>query len=528
MGLVGLNGKYALTDIWSLQGNLYVRYFQQLHIDGNAAEVERCSSGSSPQFINHLCLQDDSFPLPNPVTAAFHDQFAFLDQNGNPIPCPPGSGDTCATTSFGTIDRTRNHATTLGGSLQATSTGHLFDHGNHFVLGGSIDHSTVNFSEDSTLGIVGPDLTITTSTAIPGAGAIIHTVGGLGVGPVSTETRNTYYGLYAHDTFDLAERLALTVGGRLNIATIAVSDRLGTSPELNSNRTYAHLNPVTGLTYKITSDLTAYFGYSQSNRTPTPLEQGCANPTKPCLLENFLVADPPLKQVTGASYETGLRDKLLFDGGRLEWKAGLFRTDLSNDIVNLASTIQGRGFFQNVPGTRRQGLEASLLYRSTQWLAYAGYSLIDATYQFAGNLPSPNNPLADANGNVQVTPGKRIPGIPLHQGKLGFEFKPTTRWTFGADVAVVGSRFFIGDDANQNPKLPAYWLANLHAAYQLTPNIQAFGLINNLFDKRYALFGAFFNPHSVANVSLPIVLTDRRSEVLGSPFSIYGGIRLTF
>jgi hypothetical protein len=36
-----------------------------------------------------------------------------------------------------------------------------------------------------------------------------------------------------------------------------------------------------------------------------------------------------------------------------------------------------------VPGTRRQGVEASILYRSTEWLAYAGYSLIDATYQLA-------------------------------------------------------------------------------------------------------------------------------------------------
>jgi iron complex outermembrane recepter protein len=528
MGLVGLSGNYALTDIWSLQGNFYVRYFQQHHIDGNAAEVERCSSGSSPQFLNHLCLQDDEFPRPNPVTAAFHDQFAILDQNGKPIPCPPGSGNTCARTAYGTIDRTANHATTVGGSLQTTGTGSLFGHGNHFVAGSSIDRSTVNFSADSTLGTINPDLTITTSTAIPGAGAVVSTFGGLGVGPVGTETRTTYYGLYALDTFDIDERLALTAGGRLNIATVAVGDQLGTSPELSSNRSYTHLNPVTGLTYKIPAGPTAYFGYSQSNRAPTPLEQGCANPTKPCLLENFLVADPPLKQVTGASYETGLRDKLSLDGGKLEWKAGLFRTDLSNDIVNLASTIQGRGFFQNVPGTRRQGLEASLLYRSTQWLAYAGYSLIDATYQFAGNLPSPNNPLADADGNIRVTPGKRIPGIPLNQGKLGIEFKPTPLWTLGADIAVVGSRFFIGDDANQNRKLPTYWLANLHAAYQLTPNIQAFGLINNLFDKRYALFGTFFNPQSVSNVSLPIVLTDRRSEVLGSPLSIYGGIRVTF
>jgi hypothetical protein len=36
--------------------------------------------------------------------------------------------------------------------------------------------------------------------------------------------------------------------------------------------------------------LTFYTGYSEANRAPTPLELGCANPAKPCLLEHFLVS----------------------------------------------------------------------------------------------------------------------------------------------------------------------------------------------------------------------------------------------
>jgi iron complex outermembrane receptor protein len=223
-----------------------------------------------------------------------------------------------------------------------------------------------------------------------------------------------------------------------------------------------------------------------------------------------------------------LRSNLPIGDGKLEWKAGLFRTNSSDDIINVASVVEGRGFFQNVPGTRRQGLEASLQYKSSQWLAYAGYSLIDATYQFAGDLPSPNNPMADSDGNVHVVPGKRIPGIPLNQGKLGFDFMPTPQWTLGLDTVAVGSRYLVGDDANQNKQLSGYWLVNLHATYQLTRQVQLFGLVNNLLNRRYALFGTFFNPQSVANVGLPIVLTDHRTEVLGAPLSIYGGIRITF
>ncbi len=528
MGLLALNGKYSLSDAWSLQGNLYVRGFQQHHLDGNVADTERCSNSASAQFLDHLCLQDDGFPRPNPVTAAFSDQFAILDQNNNPIPCPPGSGNTCGTTPYGTIDRTRNNATTLGASLQASGTENLFDHGNHFVVGGGIDHSIGHFNSNSTLGFINPDLTVTIHPGISGDGAIIHTLGGFGYGPINIDTRNTYWGLYALDTFDIDERLAATAGARLNIAGIAVSDRLGTSPDLNSNRVYTHLNPVSGLTYKITSDLTAYGGFSQSNRAPAPLESSCSNQIKPCLLENALVSDPPLKQVVAQTYEAGLRQTLPVDGGRLEWKAGLFRTDTSDDIINLASSVQGRGFFQNVPGTRRQGLEASIQFQSAQWRAYAGYSLLDATYQFTADLPSPNNPLADANGNVHVVPGKRIPGIPMNQAKFGVDFMPSPQWKLGADAVVVGSRYFVGDDANQNARLSGYWLVNLHASYQVTQDVQIFGLVNNLFDRRYALFGSFFNPLATANAGLPIVLTDRRTEVLGQPLSIYGGIRITF
>jgi iron complex outermembrane receptor protein len=528
MGLLALTGKYSLTDTWSLQSDLYIRGFRQQHDDGNVANTERCSDSVSPQFRNHLCLQDDGFPRPDPVTTAFRDQFAILDQNNSPIPCPPGSGNTCNATPFGTIDRTANRATTVGISLQAASTEKLFDHGNHFLVGGSIDHSTVNFNANSTLGFVDPDLTVMINPAIPGNGAIIHTLGDVGFAPVNTDTQNTYYGLYALETFDVDERLSATAGGRLNIASIAISDQLGTSPDLNSDQTYTHLNPVTGLTYKLTPDLTAYFGYSQANRAPTPLELACSNPVKPCLVENFLVSDPPLKQVVAKTYEAGLRQNLPINDGKLEWKAGLFRTNTSDDIINVASVIQGRGFFQNVPGTRRQGLEASIQYQSPQWLLYAGYSLTDATYQFAGELPSPNNPLADADGNIHVVPGKQLPGIPLNQGKIGAYFMPSPQWTLGTDMAVVGSRYLVGDDANQNPKLPGYWLVNLHASYQVTKEVQIFGLVNNLFNRRYALFGTFFDPQSVANVGLPIVLTNHRTEVLGPPLSIYGGIRITF
>src|SRR5205823_4074571 len=141
--------------------------------------------------------------------------------------------------------------------------------------------------------------------------------------PVSLAAQNTYYGLYATDTFDITPRLSWTAGARLNVAQIKIADLLGTSPELNSNPTYTRVNPVTGLTYKVMPGLTVYGGYSESNRVPTPLELGCSNPLRPCLLENLLVSDPPLQQVVGHTYEAGVRgDFAALAGGKVEWKLG--------------------------------------------------------------------------------------------------------------------------------------------------------------------------------------------------------------
>src|SRR5262249_61119927 len=89
------------------------------HFHGNPADVERCSNASS--FPNQLCLQDDGFPRPSPVTQAFRNQFVILDQNNNTIPCPPGSGNTCATVPYGTLDRTKTSTLSFGTSLQLTS-----------------------------------------------------------------------------------------------------------------------------------------------------------------------------------------------------------------------------------------------------------------------------------------------------------------------------------------------------------------------------------------------------------------------
>jgi iron complex outermembrane receptor protein len=516
--LLALNGRFSITDHWTVQSNLYLRKFDQAHVDGNGAEVEGCSDMVGDPLFNTLCLANNGF------SAQPQANFQILTASNQPINCPPGNGNTCATTPWGTVDRTFTNALTTGGTLQATNDDKIFGHDNYFTLGGSIDHSKINFQANSELGYVFPDLFVGPNAAIPASGQIIHTAANLGFSPVNLDAQNTYYGLYANETFNVTNRLSLTAGGRYNLAKIVIADVLGTSPDINGNYTFSRFNPVVGLAYKILPEMTFYTGYSEANRAPTPLELGCSNPAKPCLLEGFLVSDPPLQQVIARTREAGLRGNVKTKGGALDWKLGLFRTESEHDIIQVASVLQGRGVFQNVPGTRRQGLEAGVQYQASPWLLYANYALVDATYQFTGLLASPNNPSADANGNILVTPGKHIPGIPLHQIKTGVDYAVTPALKLGTDVIWVSSQWYVGDDANQNVKLADYWVANLHGSYQLTKELQVYGVVNNLFNRKFATFGTYFDPNAIAN-ALPNPPTDHRTVTPAQPLSVYVGLR---
>jgi iron complex outermembrane receptor protein len=325
----------------------------------------------------------------------------------------------------------------------------------------------------------------------------------------------------------LTDALTITAGLRLNAADINGRDRSGTASELTGSHGFGHVNPLAGLTYKFDEAISLFGGYSESNRAPTPLELDCASQTLPCLLEGALVADPPLVQVVSHSYQAGLRGETAIADGKLNWSASLFRTDSDNDIVALASVIAGRGYFTNVPSTQRQGVDLTAHYQAHGWSAYASYSYLDATYQFTGTLASPNNPNSDVNGNVTVTPGRRMPLNPANTLRAGGDVDVLGNLSLGGELAFTGSQYFDGDPSNLNAKLPSTVVVNLRAAWQFDERWQMFGTVNNLLDNRDALYGAYFDPSDTTGLVTP-ALTDPRTLTLRQPVSFQLGLKLRF
>jgi iron complex outermembrane receptor protein len=101
----------------------------------------------------------------------------------------------------------------------------------------------------------------------------------------------------------------------------------------------------------------------------------------------------------------------------------------------------------------------------------------------------------------------------------------TPAWKVGGDLIVVGSQFYVGDDANQNAPLPAYWAVNLRTSYQLSKELQAFGLVTNLFNRKYAVYGTFFDLGSTVANAIPNPLTDPRMQTPAQPLAVYAGLK---
>jgi iron complex outermembrane receptor protein len=497
-----LNANYNVSDALSFQANFYYRGVTRRVVNGNTTDAQLCEDPTL------LCFGDTTTPL--------------IDTTGAQVPSSVLGGGIP-----GEVDQSSINEQGLGGAVQGTWTQPLFDRANHLVFGASLDHADVKFNSINELGIIDP-----TTLRVSGVGTIIDQPDG-SLAPVSINTTNNYYGFYASDTFNVTPEFAVTVGGRYNLALVTSVDKIGAA--LNFSERFTRFNPSAGATYKITPNVTGYFNFAQANRAPTPGEIACSIPTRPCSLDFFLTPDPPgqpsLQQVVATTYETGLRGRFHIGAsemaGTIDWNLGLFRIDTTGEIFAVPSTIISTGFFQNVSNTRRQGIEAGIGYRDDRWQAGVSYSFINAIFQSAFTLSSPNNPVAEAAGNIQVQPGDQLPGVPQNRLKVNADYAVTDRWKLGGNLVYTSSQFFFGDASNQNPKLPGYWFVDLHSSYELTRNVELFAIIQNAFNNNYATFGIFGNVTRTPLPGVPMP-SDPRFVTLAAPVSVFGGVRVKF
>ncbi len=501
--MVTLSDESHITPTLTFNGNTYFRSYAQAHVDGNVSDFYSCGTDSpEPQYV---CNSND-LPAITPVDGM------PPGSGTTPLPDPLfGSGATPGQ-PLGEIDYNWTRTYSAGGTVQLTDTDKIFDHNNTITAGASLDHGWTHFGGASTLATLPADFVVPTSDEYIDEPAY-------DVSPVSLEAQNTYVGVYVLDTFDVTDRLSLHAGARFNDAQIsltnvlggpqaAVSQAFGTYSLLNASQNFDRVNPVVGATFKITPDIAVYASYSEANRAPTPLELGCSSPTTPCMIDNFLVADPPLKQVVARTVEAGFKGNnnisWAFAPGTLTWSASFYRTENQDDIYPVNSPeVIGFGYYTNAGDTLRQGVDVGASYTTERWDAYASYSYIQAIFLTPVQLVSSSNPnancLGPGSGVECVEPGDNIPGIPNHKIKIGFDYEVLPHWKIGADVVYRSSQYYFGDEINSLPQIPGYATVNLRTSYQITKNVQIYGLINNALDYRGATYGTLYPVGSTQN-----------------------------
>lgn len=505
---LSLGGDWALSNAWTLRVRGYRGWLTRNTVNGDAAEAAPCDGDN-----NFVCPEDSSDPL--------------TDISGNPVPnFILGSPYAAAFPEFGAggpyalLNHTRTRTLSWGVSGQITRAADLFGKRQRLAIGLSLDQSSTRFAAGSTLGA------LTLDRGWAGPGVELDTPDAA-ITPVSVHVGSNYWGLFASDAIDLAPRLTLTLTGRANFARVSLRDQIGAA--LNGTHTFRRFNPGAGLTWRAGGGVTAYVSYSETNRAPTPAELSCADETAPCSLANFFVADPPLKQVVAHTSETGLRGAHRIGGDiDLSWRLGAYRTNVSDDIQIVASSVPGRGYFVNVGRTRRQGIEAGIAANTDRLSIFADYAWSDATYQTPFDLNAGANPVfGDEDDIMAVGRGNHRPGIPAHNFKFGIDYDVFPSLRLGLDATASSGRYLLGDEANLNPKTGGYVVVNLHAVQRIGSRFEIFAQVDNLLDEDYETFGAF-SPAEAVPIAGFGNLDNPRSLSPGAPRAVHAGLRVNF
>ena len=359
--------------------------------------------------------------------------------------------------------------------------------------------------------------------------------------------------LFLADTLT-AGRFSLTASGRYNHTR---SDNTGShhaprwAGSLTGAAVFQRFNPAAGVTYAPVKAFNTYSSYSESNRAPTSIELGCADPQNPCHLPNSLVSDPPLRQVVAHTFEAGLRSSA---ESKLTWTVGWYRANNTDDLLFVSTPQANNGYFKNFGETRRQGVTADLSRRFGTFELGGNYTFINATYESTETIDGAANSSNDAgvpglDGNIQIGSGDHIPAIPDHLFKAYADWHPVKKLFIELMLNAQSKSFARGNENNlaQPDNLhyfgtgmsPGYAVLGLSSHYQISKRAQLFAQISNLTNRHYftgaALAITGFTPQgtylarpfpATASGDYPQIYSTFLAP--GAPLAVSGGLKFTF
>ena len=548
---VNVTGRRRLNSRMALSGNFYYR---DIHTDTLNADINEDSLDQTvyqPNAAEQAALAAAGYTgFPTSGENASNTPFPFWRCIANGL-----RNDEPAEKCNGLINRSETSQDNAGGFGQMTMR-HAFTGGsNQFTAGGGYDRSNADFVQSTELGYLNPD------RSVAGIGAFADGETGGEVDGEPFDTRVDLDGLiqtfslYATNTVSLSQKWNITLSGRYNRTTVRNRDAIepgGGPTSLDGNHEFSRFNPAAGVTFSPSSTFNVYGGYSEGSRAATSIELGCANPEQPCKLPNAMAGDPPLDQVVTRSWEAGARGAYR----RVNWNAGVFRSDNHDDILFVLSDQTGFGYFRNFGETRRKGLELGAHSQIGRITVGAGYTLLAATYESDETVNGESNSSnaeaeageAGLERSIAIVPGDRIPLVPRHMFKAYADIPLGSKLSVDVDLQAASSSLARGNENNLHEpdgtyylgpgSVPGYAVVNLGAGYQLTRWVQFVAQVTNLFDRKYysaGQLGPFGFTDTGSFIARPLPPIDGEFPVRhatfyapGAPVRMWFGTRFKF
>ena len=410
----------------------------------------------------------------------------------------------------GVFNGSNTHQTSLGTSLNLTK----LKEAHQLTLGASIDANKTSYASTIASGC---DVDVTRGVSTPCTSPTADDSGVKG--------QSVFVGIYGADTYQLNPNTHVSLAARFNHASIQSTITGQAQERIHFNI----LNPSVGLTHKLDGQLSIFGNWGQSNRAPTVIEMGCADPNNACNLPTGLQADPALKQVVAQTIEGGLRWKF---NSKDAASLSLYQTTNKDDIL-FTSTTPGLGYFSNFDKTRYQGVDINATSSWGSWQIQTTYSYLHATYESSASL-------AAGDRFMNITPGMRLPGLPEHNLKVHLNWQADEQWSMGATWVHTSSLVSQGNEdgliGNSNATVAGkadvkgYNLLHFKANYQVDKGLTFFGKINNVLNTRYETYGLLhqnnFNPDGTLLNGADPTLANFIAP--GAPRTILVGMRYQF
>ena len=227
------------------------------------------------------------------------------------------------------------------------------------------------------------------------------------------------------------------------------------------DKNWTFFNPKAGINYRVGA-AKLYFSYANAKREPN---------------RDDLLANPDIQPETLHDFELGVEHQF---GDRLTLSANGYYMNYRNQLV-LTGAINDVGAFirANSGKSYRAGFEASALGKiANDWIVTANIAL------------SQNRNMAyrqETTNGIKDLGDTPISFSPDVVGNLGLRYQPAEHFAIGFSNNYVGSQY-LDNTGNEELKLPAYFLTDLHAQYSLKMKhigMDAKVLVNNIFNKKY-------------------------------------------